>query len=638
MAVFLRRETLARSLPHCTAILFIVATVAAAFGVEVPPPVAVPNDNTQPAGQLSNGVLTVRLELRAAFWYPDSHRASPIFIYSFAEEGREPQDPGPLIRVEEGTEIHAGLHNLLPVTATIHGIHSRPGSIDDAITLGPGERREVKFAAGDSGTYFYWASTRKLDFPPPIRLEEDTELAGAFIVDRRGAARDDHVFVINLWLTKFMESGFREQLAINGRAWPDSEHLSLALGQPVHWRVINPTISDHAMHLHGFFYLVTGVGDSEHFQRYVPGQERRVVTEHVDTGQTYEMTWVPERPGNWVFHCHMTGHMTTETAPELSGPSGPAVPTMHAQDEAGRGMYGLVVGITVLPGEAPIHRTAPASVVAPHQLHLYIRERPATRYTPAGPGFFLEGTSTHVENFGPAIVLTQGEPAVIAVTNQISEPTAVHWHGIELESFYDGVPGWAGSGNQVAPPIPPGGSFEARMTPPRAGTYIYHTHWHDVAQLTSGLYGPLIVLDKGEKFEPNTDKSFLIGRAGPDAFHDPILLNGSAQPNQLELNAGVRCRFRFINITPNDSYLTISITRNGKLVQWRAVSKDGAILPASQALIEDASQVITVGETYDFEFTPEATAAYELSVATPTVGAPVQKLTQVIITVSPPHQ
>jgi FtsP/CotA-like multicopper oxidase with cupredoxin domain len=613
------------------------ATIAAARGAEVPLPVAALNDNTRPAGQLSYGILTVRLELRAARWYPDSRTADFIRVYCFAEEGREPQDPGPLLRVEEGTEIQASLHNFLPVTATIHGLHSRPGNIDDAITLAPGERREVKFAAGAPGTYFYWASTRKLDFPPPIRVDEDTELAGALIVDRRGAARDDRVFVINLWATRFMEPQFREQLAINGRSWPDSEHLTLALGKPVHWRIINPTASDHAMHLHGFFYLVTGAGDSEHFERYASGQERRVVTEHVDTGRTYEMTWVPERPGNWLFHCHMTGHMTTETAPELFGPSGAGVPPPHAHDEAASGMYGLVLGITVLPGDAPVRPATPESAVAPHPLRLYVRERPAGRYMPAGPGFFLEGTSKQVQNFGPPIVLTRGEPTVITVTNQTSEPTAVHWHGIELESFYDGVPEWAGTGNHLAPPVPPGGSFEAHMTPPRAGTYIYHTHWHDVAQLASGLYGPLIVLDQGEKFDPETDKSFLIGRAGPNVFHDPLLLNGSAQPNELGLVAGVRYRFRFINITPNDSILIISITRDGKLAQWRAIGKDGAALPASQALAKDASQLITVGETYDFEFTPEATAVYELSVAMPAVGTPVQKLTQVVM-VSAPKQ
>ena len=74
-----------------------------------------------------------------------------------------------------------------------------------------------------------------------------------------------------------------------------------------------------------------------------------------------------------------------------------------------------------------------------------------------------------------------------------NNPTAIHWHGIELESYYDGVPGWTGSGQHSTPVIAPGTSFVARMAPPRAGTFIYHTHWHDKTQLLNGIYGPLNV-------------------------------------------------------------------------------------------------------------------------------------------------
>ena len=34
----------------------------------------------------------------------------------------------------------------------------------------------------------------------------------------------------------------------------------------------------------------------------------------------------------------------------------------------------------------------------------------------------------------------------IMVVNHLTEPTAVHWHGIELESYFDGVAGFSGAG------------------------------------------------------------------------------------------------------------------------------------------------------------------------------------------------
>ena len=52
--------------------------------------------------------------------------------------------------------------------------------------------------------------------------------------------------------------------------------------------------------------------------------------------------------------------------------------------------------------------------------------------------------------------------------------------------------------SRTAPAIAPGDSFEARFTPPRAGTFIYHTHIDDIRQPSSGLYGAIIVLEPGQ--------------------------------------------------------------------------------------------------------------------------------------------
>jgi FtsP/CotA-like multicopper oxidase with cupredoxin domain len=218
---------------------------------------------------------------------------------------------------------------------------------------------------------------------------------------------------------------------------------------------------------------------------------------------------------------------------------------------------------------------------------------------------------------GAPLVLTRGEPTEITVVNQLHEQTSVHWHGIELESYSDGVPGWSGDSPQMTPPIPPGGSFVARMTPPRAGTFIYHTHWHDVPQLTSGLYGPLIVVEPGQKFDPAVDKIFIIGREGPDESVSPLLLNGSAQPPPLVLKAGTKYRLRFINIGTNDSVEVVMLPTDGKATSWRAVAKDGWTLPPHQATLRPASQPITLGEAYDFEFVPDHAGELILQVNLP---------------------
>ncbi len=80
-------------------------------------PLVMANDNRTPAGQLENGVLELRLELRQGCWYPEDENGDHRYIYAFAEEGHPPQSSGPLIRVLQGTQIHATIHNTLALAA-----------------------------------------------------------------------------------------------------------------------------------------------------------------------------------------------------------------------------------------------------------------------------------------------------------------------------------------------------------------------------------------------------------------------------------------------------------------------------------------------------------------------------------------
>jgi FtsP/CotA-like multicopper oxidase with cupredoxin domain len=137
-----------------------------------------------------------------------------------------------------------------------------------------------------------------------------------------------------------------------------------------------------------------------------------------------------------------------------------------------------------------------------------------------------------------------------------------------------------------------------RFTPPRAGTFIYHTHLHDNRQLTSGLYGAMLVLEPGEVFDKSFDHVFVLGRGGP-ALDAPTVINGQSAP-QVVWTAGTRHRVRLINITPND-ILNVSL-RTTEPVTWRPLAKDGAVLPAERSVKGPAIQVIAVGETYDFEY------------------------------------
>ena len=85
---------------------------------------------------------------------------------------------------------------------------------------------------------------------------------------------------------------------------------------------------------------------------------------------------------------------------------------------------------------------------------------------------------------GQEIRLPAGGVLRAAFTNDLPEPTTVHWHGIALRNDMDGVPG------VTQPPVAPGERFDYEFTVPDPGTYFFHPHVGP--QLDCGLYAPLI--------------------------------------------------------------------------------------------------------------------------------------------------
>jgi manganese oxidase len=117
------------------------------------------NDNRLARGNLTNGVLTIELEVREGIWFPEQHDGPGLHVQAFAETGRPPEIPGPLIRVPQGTEIQIKIRNTISgAPLVLHGLDTRPGNSADTIQLAPGEQREVRFRADAPGTYYYWGT------------------------------------------------------------------------------------------------------------------------------------------------------------------------------------------------------------------------------------------------------------------------------------------------------------------------------------------------------------------------------------------------------------------------------------------------------------------------------------------------
>jgi FtsP/CotA-like multicopper oxidase with cupredoxin domain len=599
-------------------------------------PAASPNDNRTPAGTLEGGVLTLHLVAQRATWYPEGPQGCGVSLIAFAEEGKPAQIPGPLIRVPAGTEVRVTVRNALGIPLSMWGLQTGRLTVQEPLvrdTVLADSTRTISFRATVPGTYYYWASPPQNAAGVPT-AQLWSQMVGGLIVDdstdTRSAERE-RILIMTRWrgnpdsLGILARAKTWELTAFNGLSWPHTERITATVGDTVRWRVIAANNDGHNMHLHGFYFLVESKGGPAIDTTYAAADRRLMVSELLGPGGTLRLRWIPERAGNWIFHCHLMRHMSAyqrlDRMPRLRATPA-AVESAHP-GHASEEMAGLVLGITVRPrGSAAGDNAA----IRRRTLELFADRRDGVFGNHPGFGFVLqEGprppTADSVRIPGSPLFLRRGEPTRIVVHNRSAIPLSVHWHGIELESYSDGVSGWSGISGSIALPIAPGDSFAALMTPPRAGTFIYHVHNEPGEELAAGLYGALVVLAPGEG--PDPDRVFVIGEPGPTG-HVPIdrppFVNGTVTPPEQELVVGRTYRFRIVAISASAFY-RVRLERDAQVIPWLAVARDGAELPPEQKA-EMRGFVAGPGSTRDFEVTPAEPGAMQLSVTVLNPGQP----------------
>ena len=594
-------------------------------GDEAVPEVAL-NDNREPAGTLIDGVLEVQLEVQTGLWHVLGDDQPGVEILAFAERGKNPEIPGPLIRVPLGTEMHVTVTNQLDTALVVHGFGERRGTPMDSLLVPGGTTRDVRFTLDVEGTYFYWGTTTGVPFNE--RVFEDAQLSGALVVDPVGTEEiDDRVMVIGLFTDEKLPNGqpdlWREFLTINGRPWPHTERLTYDMGDSIRWRLINTTAVVHPMHLHGFYYRVDARGDIARDTIYWQQQRRMAVTERLEPGTTMSMVWSPNRPGGWIFHCHISFHVISNPrlGPERNDRAQRIQEVVFGKGEHGdpdhhvvNGMGGLMMAMYVRPPEGwepnePKRR----------ELRLFVNSDSIPGSPLPSFAYVLqEGSAEPAPDSlripGSTIVIWKGEPTSIWVINRSHEPTQVHWHGLEIESYFDGVAGVGGYPNRLTPAILPNDSFEMRITPPRAGSFMYHTHINDIRQQGTGLYGAFVILEEGGAWDPDTDRVLLIGDAFRGQQGPPTVLNGATELPPAEFKVGTTYRLRLMNITLGSARARVRLSKDGDPVMWLPVAKDGFDIPLARRLQTRSEQMVSVGETFDFEYTPSEAGEMRIEV------------------------
>jgi CopA family copper-resistance protein len=166
----------------------------------------------------------------------------------------------------------------------------------------------------------------------------------------------------------------------------------------------------------------------------------------------------------------------------------------------GSGALGALFGLDwILPAYARgswINAVAPTTQLSGDVIDLTIAETPFHVGKRLAPAVTINGTVP-----GPLLRLREGQDITLNVTNRLSEPTSIHWHGILLPPGMDGVPGVS------FPGIEPGTTFSYRFTVKQYGTYWYHSHWGGQEQ--AGTYGSIII-DPIEPDPVRYDREYVI--------------------------------------------------------------------------------------------------------------------------------
>ncbi|MDU2065076.1 MAG: multicopper oxidase domain-containing protein [Sporomusaceae bacterium] len=102
---------------------------------------------------------------------------------------------------------------------------------------------------------------------------------------------------------------------MNGRCFPETTPLEVSCGERVRIRFANPAMMEHPIHLHGHQFIVTAA-DGNPIGECARMKKNTIA---VASGETWDIEFMTNNPGNWPLHCHIPHHTANNMTKELGG-------------------------------------------------------------------------------------------------------------------------------------------------------------------------------------------------------------------------------------------------------------------------------------------------------------------------------
>jgi uncharacterized cupredoxin-like copper-binding protein len=307
-------------------------------------------------------------------------------------------------------------------------------------------------------------------------------------------------------------------------------------------------------------------------------------------GKSASQTLTPSKSGTFDFLCSIPGHKEAGMQGKVVvGDSTGAAPAAHdmadmpGMSDASTLMAShAAVATTVTKGNQPLafHMDGETKVFDLKAEHLQWEVLPGEFVDAYG----YAGADGQAEVPGPLIRVTEGDHVRINFTNELPEPTVIHFHGPKLPNGMDGV------ADVTQKRIEPGATFAYEFTASPSGTFMYHTHYNSAEQEGKGLYGIFQVDPKGgPRVQADHEVFQILSELG-----GYYLINGKSFPatEPIEAKAGERVLIHLVNL----GQMTHPMHMHG--APFQIVGTDGYPVPAGQELTKDVIN-IGPGERYD---------------------------------------
>jgi len=210
---------------------------------------------------------------------------------------------------------------------------------------------------------------------------------------------------------------------------------------------------------------------------------------------------------------------------------------------------------------------------------------------------------------GPLIRAHTGDRVIVHFSNELPQPTTIHWHGVRVPIEMDGVP------DISQPEVKQGESFTYDFVVRDAGLFWYHPHVASAAQVGFGLYGALLVEDAVDPVGVADQATLVLSDIGFDKHGelDPsdtggpagmvfgregefLLVNGKVRPSLLA-RPGAPQRWHIVNAAKSRYFLL-----NLEYQPFYVIGGDGGLQERATTVDE---LLVTPGERADVIVTPK---------------------------------